>query len=320
MLSSPSSTDAALTARGVTRRHRRSGPDVLAGCTFSLPAGAVCALVGPNGAGKTTLLELAAGLQRPASGEVGVLGGPAVAGHPRVAYLAQDRPLYPRLTVAQTLRFGARVNPAGWDADLAARAGLDRFDPHDRIRDLSGGQRTRIALALALGKRADVLLLDEPMADLDPLARQELMGLLMAYVAGTGATVVMSSHIVSELADACDHLLLLDAGRARLAGGIDDLVAAHAVVAFPGGADRLAGHTVVESRPAGRGTSALIRPAGALPADWEVRPPSLEELVLAHLALPAAPHAGPGVPDLVLTPEPPVAPGKGRPENTEHAA
>ncbi|MGW5349655.1 ABC transporter ATP-binding protein [Streptomyces sp. NPDC004031] len=320
MLSSPSSTDTALTVRGVTRRHRRSGPDVLAGCAFSLPAGAVCALVGPNGAGKTTLLELAAGLQRPTSGEVEVFGGPAAAGHPRVAYLAQDRPLPPRLTVAQTLRYGARANPAGWDAELAARAGTDRFRRRDRIRDLSGGQRTRIALALALGKGADLLLLDEPTADLDPLARQELMGLVLAHAAKTGATVVMSSHIVSELADACDHLLLLDAGRARLAGGIDDLLAAHAVVTFPGGADRLAGHTVVESRPAGRGTSALIRPAAPLPADWEVRPPSLEELVLAHLALPAAPPAGPGVPDLALTPEPAVTPHKGGPENTEHAA
>jgi ABC-2 type transport system ATP-binding protein len=319
MLSSPSSADAALTLRGVTRRHRRSGPDVLAGCTFSLPTGAVCALVGPNGAGKTTLLELAAGLQRPTSGEVEVLGGPAAAGHPRVAYLAQDRPLHPWLTVAQTLRHGALANAAGWDATLAARAGADRFRPRDRIRDLSGGQRTRIALALALGKRADLLLLDEPTADLDPLARQELMGLLLAHAAETGATVVMSSHIVSELADTCDHLLLLDAGRARLAGGIDDLLAAHAVVTLPGGADRLAGHTVVEARPAGRGTSALIRPAAPLPADWEARPPSLEELVLAHLALPAAPPTGPGVPDLALTPGS-AALHKGRPQNTEHAA
>jgi ABC-2 type transport system ATP-binding protein len=138
--------------------------------------------------------------------------------------------------------------------------------------------------------RADLVLLDEPMADLDVLARQELMGLLLAHVAQTGTTVVMSSHIIAELADACDHLLLLDAGRVSLCGGIDDLTAAHALVTVPGGPELLAGHTVVEARPAGRGTSALIRPAAPLPTAWQGRRPSLEELVLSHLT------GGPGRP------------------------
>ncbi|MGW1727516.1 ABC transporter ATP-binding protein [Streptomyces sp. NPDC002306] len=285
-----SSPDAALAAEGVSKRHRRRGPNVLDGCTFSVPAGAVCALVGPNGAGKSTLLDLAAGLRRPTSGTVEVLGGPPHAGHPRVAYLSQDRPLFSRFTVAETLRIGARLNDGNWDADMAERvADPSRFREDERVGDLSGGQRTRIALALALGKRADLLLLDEPMADLDVLARQELMGLLMAHVADTGATVVMSSHVISELTDVCDHLLLLDKGGMRLCGGIEELTASHAVVALPGDADRLTGHLVVESRPAGRGTSALIRPAGPLPTDWEVRPPALEELVLAHLTAPAPP-------------------------------
>ncbi|MGA5648287.1 ABC transporter ATP-binding protein [Streptomyces seoulensis] len=289
-----SSPEAALAADGVTRRYRRSGPDALGGCTFAVPAGVVCALVGPNGAGKSTLLELAAGLGRPTSGTVEVFGRPARVGNPQVAYLAQDRPLFPRFTVAETLRLGARLNEGHWDAALAERfADPSRFGRGDRIGSLSGGERTRIALALALGKRADLLLLDEPMADLDVLARQELMGLLMAHVADTGATVVMSSHILSELTDVCDHLLLLDAGTTRLCGDMDELADAHAVVAFTGGAERLAGHAVVESRPAGRGTTALVRRAGPLPADWEVRPPSVEELVLAHLTGPSLPASIP---------------------------
>jgi ABC-2 type transport system ATP-binding protein len=287
MSSPPSSPDAALAADGVSKRYRRKGPDVLDGCSFTVPAGVVCALVGPNGAGKSTLLELAAGQQRPTSGTLEVFGGPPGAGHPRVAYLAQHRPLYQRFTIAETLRLGARLNAGNWDAGLAEQiADPARFHRNERIGDLSGGERTRIALALALGKRADLLLLDEPMADLDVLARQELMGLLMAHVADTGATVVMSSHIISELTDACDHLLLLDEGTIRLSGDIDELTAAHAVVTLPGTADRLAGHTVIESRPAGRGTSALIQPTGPLPAGWETRTPSLKELVLAHLTAP----------------------------------
>ncbi|OIJ66459.1 ABC transporter ATP-binding protein [Streptomyces mangrovisoli] len=302
-MSYPPSPDVALAADGVSKRYRRRGPDVLDDCTFRIPAGVVCALVGPNGAGKSTLLELVAGMRRPTSGEVTVAGGAPRAGHPRVAYLAQHRPLFPRFTVAETLRLGARLNGADWDADLAERvADAGNFHEKDRIGDLSGGERTRVALALTLGKRADLLLLDEPMADLDVLARQEVMGLLMAHVADTGATVVMSSHIISELADACDHLLLLDQGAARLCGDIDELTASHAVVTLAGGPERLAGHTVIESRPAGRGTSALIRPSGApLPADWEVRTPSLEELVLAHLGAPATPRSPvPPTPDAYL--------------------
>jgi ABC-2 type transport system ATP-binding protein len=284
MTSETSAHGVALAACELSRSHRRRGPDALQGATFSLPAGVICALVGPNGAGKSTLLELAAGLQRPSAGTVEVFGQPARAANPRVAYLAQDRPLFRRFTVAETLRFAARANPSNWDVDLAERvcdaAGLDRSD---QIRDLSGGERTRVALAVVLGKCADLLLLDEPMADLDVLARQELMGLLMAHVADTGTTVVMSSHIIAELADVCDHLLLLDEGRVRLCGAIEDLTDAHAVVTFPGGTWQLAGHTVVDSRPAGRGTPALIRPAAPLPAAWQAQQPSLEELVLAHL-------------------------------------
>lgn len=281
-------TDAAIEAHALTKRFGRR--EALRDCSFRLPTGRVCAVVGPNGAGKSTLLSLAAGLDRPGGGTLAVLGTSPAKARARVAYVAQDKPLHPRLTITDTLRLGAELNPGRWDMAVAERvlAG-GALDPGARVRTLSGGQRTRVALALALGKRAELLLLDEPMADLDPLARHQLMGTLMAEAAEHGTTVVMSSHIVGELADACDHLLLVSEGRIRLGGGIDDIVAGHALVTGARPAADLAPHTVVESRATGRGVSALIRPEGPLGDGWDVEEPSLEELLLAHLRSPDAP-------------------------------
>ncbi|MFK4065693.1 ABC transporter ATP-binding protein [Streptomyces sp. NPDC029674] len=282
-------TDTAIEASALTKRYGRRHT-ALRDCSFRLPTGRVCAVVGPNGAGKSTLLALAAGLERPTDGTLTVLGTSPAEARARIAYVAQSKPLYPQLTVAETLRLGAELNPGRWDAAVAERVasggGLDRTA---RIRTLSGGQRTRVALALALGKRAELLLLDEPMADLDPLARHQLMGTLMAEAAEHGTTVVMSSHILGELADACDHLLLVSEGGIRLGGGIDDLVTAHALVTGVRPATDLAPHTVVESRATGRGLTALIRPEGPVGDDWDVQEPSLEELLLAHLRVPDAP-------------------------------
>ncbi len=281
-------TDTAIEAYALTKRFGRR--QALRGCSFRLPAGRVCAVVGPNGAGKSTLLSLVAGLDRPGGGTLTVLGTSPAEARARVAYVAQDKPLHPRLSIADTLRLGAELNPGRWDMAVAERvlAG-GALDPGARVRTLSGGQRTRVALALALGKRAELLLLDEPMADLDPLARHQLMGTLMAEAAEHGTTVVMSSHIVGELADACDHLLLVSDGQVRLGGGIDDLVTAHALVTGARPAADLAPHTVIESRATGRGVTALIRPEGPLGGGWDVEEPSLEELLLAHLRSPDAP-------------------------------
>ena len=283
-------SDTAIEATGLGKRFGRRGGWALRDCAFRLPAGRVCAVVGPNGAGKSTLLALAAGLLPPTEGRLRVLGADPAGARPRVGFVAQDKPLYPQLTVAETLRMGADLNPHHWDAALAgqvvAGGGLD---PKARIRSLSGGQRTRVALALALGKRPGLLLLDEPMADLDPLARHELMGTLMAETARHGTTIVMSSHVVAELEDSCDHLLLVGDGRIRLSGEIDDLLAAHLRVSGAADSTGLAPHTVVESRVTGRQLSALIRPAGPLPDGWRASAPSLEELVLAHLRNPKAP-------------------------------
>ena len=257
----------------------RRGGWALRECAFALPAGRICALVGPNGAGKSTLLALAAGLMRPTEG---TLTGP---GRDDLAYVAQSKPLHPRLSVADTLRMGRELNPGRWDEAGALRVVEGGgFSSDTLVHHLSGGQRTRVALALALGKRAGLLLLDEPMADLDPLARHQLMGLLMSDAAERGTTVVMSSHILTELEGACDHLMLLAGGRVRLDGAVDDLLAAHTLLRGP--VADLAPHTVVDSRTTGRQLTALVRREGPVEGPWETTEPSLEELLLAHLRNP----------------------------------
>lgn len=289
-MSTTNSAPAVIEASGLTQRYGRGRRAALAleDCSFRIPAGSVCALVGPNGAGKSTFLRIAAGLLRPDSGTVSVLGAATGTHRDRVGYLDQNQPLYGHLSVADTLDLGARLNAGHWDAGYAARiVEQGDLDPGRRIRGLSGGQRTRVALALTLGKRPDLLLLDEPMAELDPLARQQLMGLLLADAAENGTSIVLSSHIVSELSYSCDHLLLIDDGRVRLAGSVDELIAAHTVVTGRG--TDLAPHTVVESHPTGRGLTALIRPRGPLADSWQTQAPTLEELLLAHLRTPSSP-------------------------------
>ena len=269
------------------RYGRRLDP-VLRDCSFRLPAGRICALVGPNGGGKSTLLALAAGMLCPTQGKLRVLGAGPAESRPRIGYVAQTRPLYPQLTVAATLQLGAELNRGRWDQEAAERAayGAD-LDPKARIRTLSGGQRTRVALALALGKRAELLLLDEPMADLDPVARHQLMGALLAVAVEHGTSMVMSSHVLAELEGACDYLLLLGNGQIRLAGESEDVLTAHARLPA---SRRLPPHTVVQSGATGGGHTALVRPRGPVDeGSWLVERPSMEELILAHLHNPGAP-------------------------------
>ncbi|MFE3253586.1 ABC transporter ATP-binding protein [Streptomyces sp. NPDC059209] len=281
-------TAAAIEATGLGKRYRRKGRWALRDCSFRIPQGRICALVGPNGAGKSTLLAQAAGLLPATEGGVRVLGEHPAAVRERIAYVAQDKPLYGQLTIRDTLRMGAELNPGRWDSGAAERIVEEgRLDPGVRVRTLSGGQRTRVALALALGKRPELMLLDEPMADLDPLARHQLMGTLMAEAATHGTTVVISSHILTELEGTCDYLLLLDGGRIRLGGETEDLLTAHRLVTGP--VRDLAPHTVVESRTTGRQLTALIRPDGPVGTGWQTSPPSLEELLLAHLRSESAP-------------------------------
>ncbi|MER0480462.1 ABC transporter ATP-binding protein [Streptomyces sp. Edi2] len=285
----------AIEAEGLGKKYRRGW--ALRDCSFRLPAGHICALVGPNGAGKSTFLGTVTRLIQPTTGTLKLFGVPVSdpAALQRVAFLAQDKPLYPRFTVAETLRLGRELNPR-WDQAVAERIVRSGKVPLSaRIGTLSGGQRTRVAFALAFGKRPELLLLDEPMSDLDPLARHELSGLLMAEAAEHGTTVLMSSHMLAEMEVMCDYLLVLAEGRLRMAGQTEELVPAHLLVTGVAGDDGgvpeelRRQHTVVESRVSGRQFSALVRPHGPLSDSWDSLAPSLEEVLLAYLRSPDAP-------------------------------
>ncbi|MFI6454415.1 ABC transporter ATP-binding protein [Streptosporangium amethystogenes] len=277
----------ALRTEGLGRRYRRTW--ALRDCSVALPSGRVIALVGPNGAGKSTLLHLAAGLLTPTTGTVRVFGRPVRESLERIAFVAQGKPLYSGFRVAEMLAFGRRLNPR-WD-DAAARGRLAELDiPFDRrIGRLSGGQRTQVALTVALAKRPDLLVMDEPLADLDPLARQDVMRGLMAAVAETGLTVLLSSHMVSELDGTCDWLTVVNKGRVQVSGDIDELVAGHRLLTGPAeNADALAARLPVISRGGtGRQATLLVRDTAPLPDPrWTGRPVSLEETVLAYLRAP----------------------------------
>lgn len=294
----PDAQDApALTATGLSCRFRRPWRPgraervvwALRDCELTLPAGRIAALVGPNGAGKSTLMRIAAGIVRPTAGELRIFGEPpgTEGTHARLAFLAQDKPLYRGFTVAELLRAGAELNDR-WDAAYARRLVEEAGVPLEaRAATLSGGQRTRVALALALGRRPDLVLLDEPLADLDPLARQEVMGCLLAEVAEHGLTVVLSSHVLAELDGVCDYLLVLAGGRIRLAGDVEDLLAQHQLLIGP--AELVADSpfptsAVVEHRVTGRQATVLVRAPWSGGGDgWQRVTPSLEELTLAYL-------------------------------------
>jgi ABC-2 type transport system ATP-binding protein len=276
----------AISTQGLGKRYGSKW--ALRDCTIEVPEGSVTALVGPNGAGKTTLLQLAVGLTRPSAGDVTVLGlsprDPALLA--RVGFVGQEHPLHRGFTVAETLKLGRKLNP-GWD-DALAHERLQRLDlPLDRtVGRLSGGQRAQVALTVALAKRPELLLLDEPVASLDPLARREFLNALMEAVSETGLTVILSSHIIAELERVCDHLVILAQARAQLAGPIDEIVAGHRLLTGPrtdaGAVARV--HDVIRERHTERQTTLLVRANGHVyDADWELHEVDLEEIVLAYL-------------------------------------
>lgn len=261
----------ALEAVDLGKQYRRGW--ALRGCTFQLPAGCISALLGPNGAGKSTLMRLAVGLLTPTTGHVRA--------YQRVAFLAQDKPLYRRFTVAEMLRAGASMNPE-WDNAYAKKLVDEAGVPMGaRIGTLSGGQRTRVALAIALGRRPQLIMLDEPLADLDPLARREVMQTLLAEVTDTGMTVLLSSHVLADLDGVCDYLLLLANGRIHLSGAVEDLLSQHRVMI--GGRELELPHSsIVDSSVTARQATLLARTTEAA-AGWELHEPTLEELTLAYL-------------------------------------
>lgn len=272
-------------------------------CTLRVPAGRVVGLVGANGSGKTTLLHLAVGLLAPTTGSIRIAGDlPARDAHAlaNVGFVAQDSPLYPSLTVAEHLELGRRLN-SQWDEGFArTRVESVPLDPAQKAAHLSGGQRTQLALTLALAKQPGVLLLDEPAASLDPLARRELLGALMEAVADRSLTVVLSSHLVADLERVCDFVIVLAHGRVQVAGDVDELLAQHKLLT---GARRDVHATasasyVVHASHTDRQTTALVRVREPiLDPSWSVSAVGLEDLVLAYMAddRAGAPEPGAGI-------------------------
>ena len=275
-------------ASGLGKAYRRTW--ALRDCSLAIPEGHVVGLVGPNGAGKTTLLRLATGMLMPTRGTITVLGERPAAGPAqlaRVGFVAQDTAVYARLTVADHLRLGAWLNP-GWDDDLARqRIGQLALDPKQRAGSLSGGQRAQLALTLAMAKRPELLILDEPVASLDPLARREFLQGLMEAVAEQRLSVVLSSHLVADLERVCDYLVVLVASKVRVAGEVSDLLASHHRLSGPrrDPGSLPAGQVVITESHTDKQSSLLVRTDGpVLDPAWTVKPVSMEDLVLAYMS------------------------------------
>jgi ABC-2 type transport system ATP-binding protein len=267
-------------------------------CTLEVPAGAVAALVGPNGAGKTTLLEMIIGLLEPTEGQVSVFGQTSRADTAetlaRVGYVAQDHPLYRDFTVADMFHLGRSMNPS-WDQQLAA-ARMDALDiPVKRkVKQLSGGQQAQVSLTMALAKRAPLVVLDEPVSSLDPIARLEFMRDVMASAADADLTFLISSHVVAELERFCDWLIILAHGHVQLAGPADDLLAAHRLLTVPRATpDAGLPGTPINRTDSDRHSTVLVRTdpvqlAVRGHAGWQADAVSFEQLVMGYLQRPPA--------------------------------
>ena len=282
----------AIETRALEKRYRNK--TALSSCTLEVPTGHVVGLVGPNGAGKTTLLQLAVGLVAPTSGEIEVLGRRPAADPSqlaRVGFVAQDTPTLATLTVAEHLTMGARLNPS-WDDDLGRRR-IEELDlnPSQRAGELSGGQRAQLALTLAVAKRPELLVLDEPVASLDPLARRKFLQSLMSAVADREVSVLMSSHLVSDLERVCDYLIVLAGSQVQVSGTVDELLETHHRLTGP---RRERGRWpgdwhVIDARHTERQTSLLIRSdQPILDPGWIIESVGIEDLVLAYMDLGAS--------------------------------
>ncbi len=262
-------------------------------CTLEVPTGAIAALVGPNGAGKTTLLEMIIGLLQPTEGQLSVFGETShthvAAKLAQVSYVAQDHPLYRDFSVADMFHLGRAMNPS-WDQGLAQeRMNALGIPLKRKVKNLSGGQQSQVSLTMALAKRAPLLVLDEPVSSLDPLARLEFMRDVMASAASTGLTVIIASHVVSELERLCDWLIVLGGGRVRLAGPVDDLLGAHQLLTVPRAtADAELPGQPIHRTDSDRHSTVLVRADPALLAvfggpRWQADPVGFEQLVMAYL-------------------------------------
>jgi ABC-2 type transport system ATP-binding protein len=279
-----------LAARGLGKKYKKKW--ALSSCTLEIEPGHVTGLVGPNGAGKSTLLNIASGMLEPTTGTIEVCGGTPGSGPDQLAkvgYVAQNTPVYASLSIEDHLRLGAALNPK-WDAGLATRR-IQRLglDPKQHAGKLSGGQRAQLALTIGIAKRPELLLLDEPVASLDPLARREFLSDLMEAVAEHGLSVVMSSHLVADLERVCDQMIVLVASQVRIAGDVEELLATHHRLSGPRrDVDTLpADQHVISAKHTDRQTTVLVRTeAPILDPAWTVGALSLEDLVLEYMSNP----------------------------------
>ena len=255
-------------------------------CTLSVPEGALVALVGPNGAGKSTLLNMVVGLTRPSAGEVSVLGGvPAgsLVALDGIAFVAQDMPLYRNLSAVDLIHLTRNLNQHFDDAAALQRLQDLDIAPRRKAGKLSGGQRAQLALTLALARHPRLLVLDEPTASLDPLARHDFMATVMTAMADDGVSVLLSSHVLAELERVADHLILISRGRVRLDGPVDELLSRHRLLTGARDLSHDPGWRTVQQTSAGAQTHLLVEAADPTPPGWEARPVSLEELTMAYL-------------------------------------
>jgi ABC-2 type transport system ATP-binding protein len=270
---------------GLGRKYGRTW--ALQDCSIALPEGHLIALVGPNGAGKSTFLNLVVGLTAPSVGDVHVLGGEP-AGSPAalegIAFVAQDTPLYRRYSVTDMLHLTRNLNHAFDTAYAQGRLADLGINPKQRTGSLSGGQQAQLALTLALARRPRLLVLDEPTASLDPLARHDFMATVMTAMAEDGVSVVLSSHVLAELERVADYLVLLTHGRVRLTGAVEALLAEHRFITCPADTD-LPGAEIIEARTSGLQKQCLTRisPDYDLPSRCEARSVGIEELSMAYL-------------------------------------
>lgn len=305
-------TSAVVETAGLGKRYRSQW--ALRDCGLQIPSGTVTALVGPNGAGKTTLLHLIVGLLRASEGEIRVLGAEPGSAEAlsKVAFVAQDAPLHSYLRVEAMLALAASLSPGLDESFVGERLGALGIPSRRKVGKLSGGQQAQLALALALGRRPELLVLDEPLARLDPVARHDFMGLVMA-AASEGVSVLFSSHVVSELERVADHLVVLSRGRVQLAGDIEELLDRHRLLIGPAGeAEMLPPSQVVRHVPAGGRAQIVVRSddMASISEAWLVERISLEELLLAYLREPDL-VTGPEQPELASVPAPSTVSSRG---------
>ena len=274
-------TPPALSAKSLYKQYRLRRTWALEDVNLGIPHGAIAALAGPNGAGKSTLLRTWLGFERPTRGSVSIegvdLARQSNGARAAVAYVPQLSVPWPGLSVAEHVDYAALLRPTFDAAAARSRLAALGLALDRRATTLSGGERAQLILALALSVPAGVLLLDEPLASLDPLARREFLRVLKAAVTKTRQTVVLSSHIVSDIASVCDWIVLLKNGRVALQGSIEGVLAGHSITGEDSSGVPVGRYLDVDGS-----VRTLVR-------NGDGPPPTLEELVIGYLASPSLP-------------------------------